>query len=150
MTCGVPQGSAVGPLLWNLAYGRVLRLELPTCCNIIGFSDNILLVTSAKTIRELENKANAALNVVSTEIKELGLELAVVFTNKRKYTNSSLKLDGHDLELKDEMRYLRMIVEKSLLFKSHTKVAAIKAEKAVSELGRLMPNIGGPETKTSW
>lgn len=29
ITCGVPQGSVLGLLLWNLAYDSVFRLPLP-------------------------------------------------------------------------------------------------------------------------
>ncbi|XP_050064771.1 uncharacterized protein LOC126553675 [Aphis gossypii] len=42
------------------------------------------------------------------------------------------------------MRYLGMIIDKSLLFKSHLKKAAAKAEGIGMQLARLMPNVGGP------
>ena len=29
MTCGAPQGSRVGPLVWNVMYDDSLRLDLP-------------------------------------------------------------------------------------------------------------------------
>lgn len=35
MFCGVSQGSVLGPLLWNLAYDRVLRTALPQGCQVV-------------------------------------------------------------------------------------------------------------------
>jgi len=125
VSCGVPQGSVIGPFFWNLTYDRVLRLQLPAGSKIIGFADDTLVISSGKTISELEATANETLALVSDEIKSLGLSLsvkkteAVMFTNKYKFGTPRLVLDGQAIQVKNDMKYLGMVVERSLLFKSH-------------------------------
>jgi len=151
VTCGVPQGSVVGPLLWNVAYDSVLRLQLPAGTELLGFADDTMVIVSGATIMELEQKTNETLNRVSGEIIRLGLSLAVnkteavLFTNKYKHGNPALLLDGQALELKQQMKYLGMVVDRKLLFKEHTSEAAARAERTANVLARLMPNIGGPK-----
>lgn len=36
MTAGVPQGSILGPTLWNLTYNGIFNLDLPDSTDIIG------------------------------------------------------------------------------------------------------------------
>lgn len=151
VSCGVPQGSVAGPWLWNLVYDRVLRLQLPAGSELIGFADDTLVIVSGKSVSDLESKANETLDRVSREIGSLGLELAankteaVMFTNKYKFTEPKLRINGQALETKGNMMYLGMVVERGLLFKAHISSAAAKAERISSDLGRLMPNMGGPK-----
>ena len=61
MTCGAPQGSRVGPLVWNVMYDDFLRLELPAGTSIIGFADDALVVCAAEYIGILELRINESL-----------------------------------------------------------------------------------------
>jgi len=55
---GVPQGSVVGPLLWNITFDTVLGTDLPNGAKLLGFADDTLVVTCAKTVNELEELTN--------------------------------------------------------------------------------------------
>ncbi|KAL4142128.1 hypothetical protein QTP88_004645 [Uroleucon formosanum] len=147
---GVPQGSVVGPLLWNATFDAVMRTELPSGAKLLGFADDTMLVTRAKSTQELEAVTNEALSLVEQRITGLGLQIAVekteavLFTYKYKYTEPAIKLCGGDVELSTEMNYLGMVVDRSMLFKGQVKKAAARAAGIGNQLARIMPNVGGP------
>lgn len=147
---GVPQGSVVGPLLWNATFDRVLKEPLSEGSKLMGFADDTLVLVSADTVRDLEHRANNALQEVEQRISSLGLEIAttkteaVMFTYRYKYTKPNISVCGTPIALADQMTYLGVVIDKSCLFKAHIKKATQKAEKIGGNLSRLMPNIGGP------
>ncbi|KAL4123012.1 hypothetical protein QTP88_015245 [Uroleucon formosanum] len=147
---GVPQGSVVGPLLWNATFDAVMRTELPSGAKLLGFADDTMLVTRAKSTQELEAVTNEALSLVERRITGLGLQIAVekteavLFTYKYKYTQPAIKLCGGDVQLSTEINYLGMVVDRSMLFKGQVKKAAARAAGIGNQLARIMPNVGGP------
>ena len=60
----VPQDSVLRPLLWDIVYDSVLRLRLPNRSSIVLFADYIAVVSTVKTVREIEEKTNTAIRNV--------------------------------------------------------------------------------------
>lgn len=46
----VPQGSVLGPTLWNILYDDVLRLQLGKNANLIAYADDIAMIVHSNDI----------------------------------------------------------------------------------------------------
>lgn len=44
VSSGVPQGSVLGPTLWNILYDGLLKTRLPTGVTFLAFADDVALV----------------------------------------------------------------------------------------------------------
>ncbi|CAL1680988.1 unnamed protein product [Lasius platythorax] len=49
VTRGVPQGSVLGPLLWNLTYNQVLETNTPDDVHVFCYADDTLIIGGADT-----------------------------------------------------------------------------------------------------
>ncbi|KAL4100924.1 hypothetical protein QTP88_020949 [Uroleucon formosanum] len=54
VTCGVPQGSVLGPTLWNILYDVLLCNRLPPGVEYLAFADDVALVAKARDSIRLE------------------------------------------------------------------------------------------------
>lgn len=151
VSCGVPQGLVVGPLLWNMTYDQVLRVSLPSGVSVIGFADDILVIVQGKTCAAVEDQMNTALNSISNKISTLNLTLAVEKTEavmfRRKYKDDTpfIALNGALVSMKRSIKYLGIVIDYNLNFNQHVEATAAKAERTLTALSRLMPNVGEPK-----
>ena len=56
-----PDGSRVGPLVWNVTYYGFLRIDLPAGTSIVGFADDALVVCAADNVGILKLRINDTL-----------------------------------------------------------------------------------------
>lgn len=150
VSAGVPQGSVLGPLLWNIMYDGVLRLPLPPGVKIIGFADDIAVVTVAKYTHEIETATNEAICRIKNWLVTAGLELAdhkteaVLITSRKVPEYVNIQVGTSKIKSKDAIKYLGVMLDNRLNFKSHVESMSKKASGIQAALCRILPNIGGP------
>lgn len=149
MTAGVPQGSVLGPTLWNLAYDDVLRLPLSEGVKTIAYADDLAVLVAGKEIEDVETKANWALEDISGWMKEHGLELApekseaIMLLRRNRDATPKLYVDGHPIQLARSVKYLGVILEKGKKVKEHIRTSTMKASVAATNIARILPRTYG-------
>lgn len=58
VTCGVPQGSVLGPALWNIMYDNLLDIEVPAGAQLVAFADDVAIIGIARTGEHAEAMLN--------------------------------------------------------------------------------------------
>jgi hypothetical protein len=112
VVCGVPQGSVLGPVLWNIMYDGVLRLKVPVGVRLVAFADDLAIVGTARTEESLVDCVDRALSMVAEWMKRTGLRLAtqkteaVLLVGRRRPRKVKFTVGGEEIQPKGSVRYL--------------------------------------------
>jgi len=75
LTYGVPQGLVLGPALWNMSYGSILKMQVPPGVHGVDFADDLDIVGVARTRQLLEEALNSTLEAIDAWMTQKGLQL---------------------------------------------------------------------------
>lgn len=155
MEAGVPQGSILGPILWNIAFDDVLRLaNEEDGCYIICYADDTLIIVTGLDIVHARLKAGVFATRVINYINNLGLAVATEKTEALLFRSrgavdlpSSIMIGDTPIEFKDTMKYLGVMIDQNWSFSEHFRYIKQKAGRVTRALNRLMPNLKGPDER---
>lgn len=152
MSRGVPQGSILGPILWNLVYDDVLRITLPQGVHLIAFADDLVLVVTGKHEAEVMEAANLAVKRIIEWMTANGLRVAaekslvLLLAVRRVLADISVKVNERYIPTVRSAKYLGVWLDSGITFMRHTREAVEKSTKVGAALSRIMRNVRGPST----
>ncbi|RVE40481.1 hypothetical protein evm_014869 [Chilo suppressalis] len=137
MACGVPQGSVLGPLLWNLAYDWVLRGTLLPRTAVICYADDTLIAVRGKTYEDclVDNNEDRDVGDQGGSGKDKGCNVPRI---------QGQAAGRGVLPVEPTLKYLGLVLDAKWRFDAHFKQLAPRLISAAAALGRLLPNVGGP------
>lgn len=147
LSSGVPQGSVLGPTLWNVLYNGLLRNRLPIGVSFLAFADDVALVAEAKDSIALGHLLSKSAEIVQRWLLNIGLELAthkseaLIITKTRTHNTMTISIDEQEIKAEKSIKYLGLQIDCKLNFTEHANITAAKANKVAQNIRRILPNI---------
>lgn len=122
ITCGVPQGSILGPLLF-LCYVNDMSISINSDCKLLLYADDSTIIFSHKNPDIISNKLGKELESCSNWLVDnklslhLGKTECIIFGPKRKLkkvTNFEVKCNDHIIKSQPKIKYLGLEIDQHL------------------------------------
>lgn len=148
LTMGCPQGSVVGPYLWNLGFDDFLTIPLPQGCSLTAYADDGLLLIHSNSRSGLEISAAKCLQL----ILEWGERNRLTFAPQKTYqlllkgilkSQPQIKFNNISIKRKESVCYLGLVLERNFSFIEHIKNVGEKSKRNFYALTRISTSTWG-------
>ncbi|KAL4084539.1 hypothetical protein QTP88_027487 [Uroleucon formosanum] len=146
ITAGVPQGSILGPTLFNVYISDIPQTPRT---NIALFVDDTTIFAESRNIEAIIENLQNHLNILSSWCKNWKISInpsksaSIMFSLRRNRTPSSLNFNNAPIPWKPTVKYLGVTLDKRLTWWPHL---SSKIQQAYQRLSRLFPILNRKST----
>ena len=149
---GCPQGSVLGPTLWNVVHNGVISRLSPLYPGVTCYADDTLVVVGADCKITLQAECTLCISRVTSMVAVNGLELNQNKTEILAFVDSPSQLQihqpekhgwprvkflGREMKVLRSIRYLGVMVDNNLRWDVHIKAALSRCSAALLPLNSL-------------
>ncbi|KAI8439824.1 hypothetical protein MSG28_013491 [Choristoneura fumiferana] len=139
---GLPQGSVLSPLLYNI-YTYDIEQSVSPFCSILQYADDLVLYTSSQSTDAAPSKLNEALSYLKIWLDDHGLTLSpsksciVTFTRSRSIPIMDIRYDDEVIPCLDAVKFLGVFLDSKMTGVPHLEYVTSKCEKGINVLRAL-------------
>jgi hypothetical protein len=158
---GTPQGSVLGPLLWNLFFDPLLKIiakesEASTLEDLdTAFADDLTLLAASENPQQIEELLERKLNIFQTFLEERGMKAAAhklkvmsLDPLRRNYL-PQVHYNGELLEVVEEHKLLGVYYDKDMTFRKHWELVTTSVIGRTKTITALRAATWGPTQQTA-
>ena len=150
ITCGVPQGSILGPFFFNTYINDIADVSK---FDIKLFADDACLSYSCDNISKLQTEINNELKSINQwrKINKLSVNFSksnyMIFSKKKINSNIIITMEGNKLERVNKTKYLGVVLDSKINWKDHINYITNKISRSSYILSKIRHFVNLPILK---